>query len=92
MSDDETLINPRTGRPVTRIVRARHRDLTREVIERRTSKTITILAHNFNPEMHAALDYARPATNEVKVDRKVAATPKRNTLRKATKRKRKKKS
>lgn len=50
----DPLINPRTGREVTRIVRAKHRELERQVILKRTGELVTIRAHAYNPTLHAA--------------------------------------
>ena len=53
---DEPLRNPRTGQVVTRIVTARHRDATRDVVLLRTGAVITITCHNYDPTLHGPLD------------------------------------
>lgn len=61
---DEPLINPRTGQVVTRIVKAKRRDARRDVVLIATGEVVNIIAHNYNPAVHAALDYSDAPTEE----------------------------
>ena len=82
--DDDIVINKKTGRRVRRVVRAKHRDLERDVIELRTGKVITIRAHSYDPQMHCSLDGRTPA--DVPADEPpVKAKPRRKAKRKAKK-------
>jgi hypothetical protein len=99
---DEIPINPQTGRPVTRFVKAKHRDLTREVILKRTGATVTIKAHDFDPTLHACLPPATApeaeAVPEAAAEKNAAegkapaplATKKKTTKKKTTKKRAKK--
>jgi hypothetical protein len=79
----DPIINPRTGREVTRIVRAKHRELERQVILRRTGELVTIRAHDYNATLHAA-----PAPE---LDAEPAKPARKKRAKKKTTRKKKKK-
>lgn len=81
----DPLINPRTGREVTRIVRAKHRELERQVILKRTGELVTIRAHAYNPTLHAA-----PAP-ELEAELEPAKPARKKRATKKTTRKKKKK-
>jgi hypothetical protein len=82
---DEIPINPQTGRPVTRFVKAKHRDLTREVILKRTGEVVVITAHNYDPTLHTCRPPDAPELPELPEPRPVKAAKKKTSKKKTRK-------